>query len=85
MSLAILLSLIQIGYTKILIVPFLLIFCFILFLIYKYKSILLKFKKIKKIYLEFTPLKKKFYKNYKKFIILFILYFLQSLFNVIFL
>ncbi len=80
-SLGILLGLIQIGYTKILIVPFssILIFILFFFILFKFKFVLLQFKKIKKIYLELIPIKKRFYKNYKKFIILFILYFLQSL------
>ena len=80
-SLGILLGLIQIGYTKILIVPFLSILIFILFFFFFVNTIcFITVKKLKK-FIWSLPNKEKFYKNYKKFIILFILYFLQSLFQ----
>ena len=79
--LGILLGIIQISSYQISNIFFLIIFIFILFffLFYKYKSNLFRVKKFKKIYLEFEPIKKNFFRNYKKFIILFIMYFIQSL------
>lgn len=78
--LAFLLGFIEIVSAKILYISFIGILLLIL-IFFKYKTLFLNFKNIKKIYNEFLVIKKNFDKNYHKFIILFILYLVQSLFQ----
>ena len=77
------LGFIKIVSTKILYISVIaiLFLIFIFFIFFKYRHLFLYFKNIKKIYDEFLVIKKRFNKNYYKFILLFILYLIQSLFQ----
>lgn len=81
--LAFLLGFIKIVSIKILYISVIsvLLLIFIFFIFFKYRLSFLNFKNIKKIYDEFSVIKKNFNKNYYKFIILFVLYLVQSLFQ----
>ena len=54
-----------------------LVFC----ILFKFRNSILNFKKINRIYQDLLVIKNKFNKNYSKFVIIFILYFFQSLFQ----
>lgn len=50
-----------------------------LFIIYRYRSKLLHFRKLKKLYYEYSIIKKELIKNYNKFLVIFFFYFLQCI------
>lgn len=81
--LAFFLGFIKIASTKILYVSLIgtlfliLVFC----ILFKFRNSILNFKKINRTYQDLLVIKNKFNKNYSKFVIIFILYFFQSLFQ----
>lgn len=54
---------------------------FFLFTIYRYRSKLLYYGRVKKLYYEYSIIKRKIKKNYNKFLVIFFFYFLQCLFQ----